>query len=82
MTTQPLEISPKREQVAELLGWMNGADRLCYSSDYPHWDADEADYIASRLPESWHRRIFFENALKFYGWQEADLAPAQEAVPA
>jgi predicted TIM-barrel fold metal-dependent hydrolase len=80
LTTQPLEISPRREQVAELLGWINGAERLCYSSDYPHWDADESDYIAARLPTSWHRRVFFENALEFYGWQAADLTAAHQAA--
>jgi len=83
LTTQPLEISPRQEQVTELLGWVNGKERLCYSSDYPHWDADESGYIAARLPESWHRGIFFENALNFYGWREADLAlPERAAVPA
>ncbi|HSU04498.1 MAG TPA: amidohydrolase family protein, partial [Acetobacteraceae bacterium] len=82
LTTQPLEISPRQEQVTELLGWVNGKERLCYSSDYPHWDADESGYIAARLPESWHRRVFFENALNFYGWREADLAlPERAAVP-
>jgi hypothetical protein len=37
--------------------------------------------VASRIPESWHRRVFFENALEFYGWTEADLpARADMAV--
>jgi hypothetical protein len=35
--------------------------------------------VASRIPESWHRRVFFENALEFYGWTEADL-PARAAM--
>lgn len=80
LTTQPLEVSPEREQVTELLGWVNGSNRLCYSSDYPHWDADEPGYIAARLPEFWHRRIFFENALELYGWREADLTPEEAAA--
>ncbi len=38
-------------------------------------------YVAGRIPESWHRRVFFENALEFYGWTEADLpAPANMAI--
>jgi predicted TIM-barrel fold metal-dependent hydrolase len=81
LTTQPLEISPRREQIVELLGWMNGADRLVYSSDYPHWDADEVNHISAQLPQSWHRKVFFENAMKLYGWSEAEL-PAPQMVSA
>jgi uncharacterized protein len=81
LTTQPLELPPRKEQVVELLSWFNGADRLVYSSDYPHWDADEVSYVAARLPSSWHRRIFFDNAMKFYNWSEADL-PAENMVQA
>lgn len=81
LTTQPLEVSPKREQITQMLSWFDGDRKLVYSSDYPHWDADEIHYVASRLPESWHRRVFFENALEFYGWTEADLpAPANMAI--
>ena len=81
LTTQPLEISPRREQIVELLSWMNGADRLVYSSDYPHWDADEIKHISTQLPQSWHRKVFFENAMKLYGWSEAEL-PAPQMVNA
>ena len=80
LTTQPLEVSPEKGQVTELLGWVSAQNRLCYSSDYPHWDADEPSYIAARLPESWHRRIFFENALELYGWREADLTRVEAAA--
>jgi uncharacterized protein len=73
LTTQPLETAPRRQQIVDLLGWFNGSERLTYSSDYPHWDADEFASVSSRLPQEWHRKIFFENALKFYGWNEADL---------
>jgi predicted TIM-barrel fold metal-dependent hydrolase len=50
------------------------------ASDYPHWDADESEYIAAQLPVCWHRRIFFENAMNFYSWQEAGLATVAEAT--
>ncbi len=73
LTTQPLEISPRPGQLSDMLDWFGGADKLVFSSDYPHWDADEIDYVGQRLPPDWHRRIYFENALKFYGWAEADL---------
>ena len=80
VSSQPLEISPKREQVVELLRSMNLEDKLCYASDYPHWDADEIDYLSSRLPAEWHRRIFFENACRLYGWNAEELGrPAAAA---
>jgi len=60
---------------------MNGSERLVYSSDYPHWDADEVSHISAWLPQSWHRKVYFENAMKLYGWSEADL-PATQLVHA
>lgn len=81
-TTQPLEVSPERDQIVELLRWIDAGRKLVFSSDYPHWDADEIGHIASRLPQAWHRRVFFDNALEFYRWQEADLPAAAIAAPA
>ncbi len=79
LTTQPLEASPRKEQATELLSWIGGGSKLVYSSDYPHWDADEISYIAARLPRAWHRQVFFGNALDLYGWTEADLPAAVTA---
>lgn len=72
-TTQPLELSPQREQIVELLSWFGAEDKLVFSSDYPHWDADDLDYLQQRLPESWHERVLRGNAMRLYGWTEADL---------
>ena len=73
VSSQPLEISPRREQVIELLRSMGLEDKLVYSSDYPHWDADEVDYLSTRLPVEWHRRVFLENACRLYGWLPAEV---------
>jgi len=81
LTTQPLEISPRREQIVELLSWINGSERLVYSSDYPHWDADEIKHVSAQLPPSWHRKVFFENAMELYGWAETAL-PSLQTVDA
>jgi hypothetical protein len=43
-------LAPNRAQLIELLSMVDGRDILCYSSDYPHWDTDEPQHIASRLP--------------------------------
>jgi uncharacterized protein len=77
-TTQPLELSPRREQIVELLSWLGAEDKLVFSSDYPHWDADDLAYLRQRLPESWHAKVFRENAMRLYGWSEVDL-PARRA---
>jgi predicted TIM-barrel fold metal-dependent hydrolase len=74
VSTQPLEMSPKREHVIELLRTMRLEDKLVYSSDYPHWDADEIDYLSTRLPSEWHDRVFFQNACRLYGWKVEDLS--------
>ena len=80
VSTQPLEISPRRDQVIDLLRSIGLENQLVYYSDYPHWDADEVDYLSSRLPADWHRRVFFENACRLYGWRPADIeAPAAAA---
>jgi predicted TIM-barrel fold metal-dependent hydrolase len=82
VTTQPLELSPRREQAIEALSWFGGEDRLVFSSDYPHWDADDLDYLRQRLPASWHDKVFRENAMKLYGWTEADLPALPQAAAA
>jgi predicted TIM-barrel fold metal-dependent hydrolase len=81
VTSQPLELSPEREQIVELLRWFDAENKLIFASDYPHWDADELAYLQGRLPVSWHDRIFRENAMRLYGWTEADLPlPRLEAT--
>jgi predicted TIM-barrel fold metal-dependent hydrolase len=46
---------------------------MLFATDYPHWDADDAEYVASQLPPAWHEKVFYQNALDFYGWKESDL---------
>ena len=79
VTTQPMEIAPHKEDVIELLRSMHLEDRLIYASDYPHWDADEIEYLSTRLPAGWHRRIFFENACALYAWTADELQPPTTA---
>lgn len=67
LTTQPFELSPKREQLIELLSFFDAQDVLVFSSDYPHWDSDVATHIMKRLPESWLPKILWQNAVEAYG---------------
>ena len=66
VTTQPLEYSKERSETIALFEMMDGENVLMFSSDYPHWDADQPSYVASRLPASWHNKLFYENAAAFY----------------
>lgn len=73
LTTQPLEMSPERDQLIQLLEAYGGfEDLLCFATDYPHWNNDDPTYIAKRLPESWLPKVFLENALNFYRWPPPD----------
>jgi uncharacterized protein len=74
ITTQPLELAPRREQLIELLKLVDGDRILCFSSDYPHWDTDDVVFVAQYLPPAWHERVFRENARELFGWD--DDAPA------
>jgi predicted TIM-barrel fold metal-dependent hydrolase len=65
-TTQPLEEPPNRKDIVTLLSLVRGDELLIYSSDYPHFDADDPDVIAQRLPVEWRDRIFFDNAHELY----------------
>jgi predicted TIM-barrel fold metal-dependent hydrolase len=79
MTTQPLEMSPKRDQLVNLLDAVEGIeDMLCFASDYPHWDTDDPTFAARLLPDRWHAKLFYNNAAKLYGWPEL---PAETFAP-
>ncbi|MQA87924.1 MAG: amidohydrolase family protein [Streptosporangiales bacterium] len=66
LSTQPLELTERKKQLIELLEAFGGMDELlCFASDYPHWDADDPFYIATRLPKEWLPKVFYENARSF-----------------
>jgi uncharacterized protein len=66
LSTQPLELTPRKQQLIELLEAFGGMDELlCFSSDWPHWDADDPLYITTRLPKDWLPKVFYSNARSF-----------------
>jgi hypothetical protein len=67
-SSQPLELSPRREQMIKMLRLLGASKVMVFASDYPHWDADDVDYIAKKLPREWLARIYHDNACEFYGW--------------
>jgi predicted TIM-barrel fold metal-dependent hydrolase len=76
-STQPFEYDPhlSSQSFIGLLDVFPDFNRiLMYASDYPHWDTDEADFVAGHLPREWHRRVFYENALETYRWPATSAA--------
>jgi len=68
-TTQPMEEpeNPKwTEDVFASFEASGMADKIMYSSDYPHWDFDEPSAMPRGLSEEIKRGIIGENASKLY----------------
>lgn len=68
LTTQPLD-EPTREADLTAVFESVGTDRIMFSTDYPHWDFDEPQFVLSKLkldkPDL--ARIFGGNARELYG---------------
>lgn len=83
LSTQPFELTPRKEQLIEVLEAFGGMEELlCFSSDYPHWDADEPFFVASRIPKSWLPKVFYENAASILGLPPADKPSELEVTSA
>jgi hypothetical protein len=66
-TTQPLEVGLPDQALIELLGSIEGIeDLLLFSSDYPHWDADDPRAAARAFPPEWRAKVMYENARTAY----------------
>jgi predicted TIM-barrel fold metal-dependent hydrolase len=79
MSTQPVDQSKPRKLPQFLEVFDDLQDMLVFSSDCPHRDADEPTDIARFLPRSWRRKIFSENAIELYWWQN-DFRATREKV--
>ncbi|MQA09566.1 MAG: amidohydrolase family protein [Pseudonocardiaceae bacterium] len=75
LSTQPFELTPRKSQLIELFEAFGGMDDLlCFSSDYPHWDADNPFFVANRLPRDWLPKVFRENARQMLRLTETEAA--------
>jgi hypothetical protein len=72
-TTQPIETPARPETLTDMLADVGGDRFLCFSTDYPHWDADDPTYVSELLPEEWYDRVFYQNACDLYGWDSAEV---------
>lgn len=81
VTTQPIEVSPQRGQLVELMGTPGGLeDVLCFASDYPHFDADDPKYTVRRLDDAWGPKVFYGNSKKALRWPDRESADATMAA--
>jgi predicted TIM-barrel fold metal-dependent hydrolase len=66
-TTQPLEQPASGRHLIEMLGHVEGMDRmLMFATDYPHWDFDTPRLVERRLPAEWRDAVMSENARELY----------------
>jgi predicted TIM-barrel fold metal-dependent hydrolase len=67
-TTQPMEEPEHLGWLPEALERSGVADRLMFSTDYPHWDFDSPDVvIPDTVPEETRQKIYYRNASRLYG---------------
>ena len=65
-TTQPIEEPERPNDLLDIIRWI-GADRLLFSTDYPHWDFDDPrTAFKVRLPVADRQAIFAGNARRLY----------------
>lgn len=66
-TTQPLDEPDTAEELASLFEIPNIEKMLLFSSDYPHYDTDDPNFILKRIPEPMRAKVCYENAVGVFG---------------
>jgi predicted TIM-barrel fold metal-dependent hydrolase len=66
-TTQPLDEPDTKEELASLFTIPHIERMLLFSSDYPHYDTDDPDFIIRRIPPEIRARVCYENAVNTFG---------------
>ncbi|ODU04250.1 MAG: hypothetical protein ABS81_10875 [Pseudonocardia sp. SCN 72-86] len=75
-TTQPLDEPDTPADLAALLAVPQVIDTLLFSSDYPHYDTDDPQFVLKRIPAESRAKVCYENALRVFG------APILRSLPA
>jgi predicted TIM-barrel fold metal-dependent hydrolase len=65
-TTQPALEPPNHEFIEQILTMMDAEHDLLFSTDYPHWDSDDPDFVFRTVRDDLRRRIYRENALETF----------------
>lgn len=80
-TTQPLDLPPSPEQVAEVLGAVDAERLLLFSTDYPHWHFDSLENaVPAALPAAARTAILAGNATAFYRLDGVTAGAEREEV--
>jgi len=66
-STQALDDVTPFSDLVRVMEMIEGERILIFSTDYPHHDTDDPDWLASRLPKAWRQRVMADNALELYG---------------
>jgi uncharacterized protein len=66
-TTQPLDETDSPSELTALMETPGLGEVLLFSSDYPHYDADDPDFIIRRIPQRMRAAVCFENARRVFG---------------
>lgn len=73
-TSQPIEEPSDERDFVSLLGMIKAEDRLCFSSDFPHWDFDDHRNVFPRSTSAqWRENVFRRNAEMLYARRLARL---------
>jgi predicted TIM-barrel fold metal-dependent hydrolase len=66
-TTQPLDEPDTAAELESLFTIPNLDRMLLFSSDYPHYDTDDPEFIIKRIPEQMRERVCYRNAVDTFG---------------
>lgn len=66
-TTQPVDEPPHSRYLRQLAEMCDAHKLLLFSTDYPHWDQDEPDFILQALGQSARPEIFTQNPYATFG---------------
>lgn len=67
LTTQPVEEPDDPAHLVQVLTMMAAERTVMFSSDYPHWDNDNPDFLFRRLDQDVRARIMAGTAAELYG---------------
>lgn len=62
VSSQPMDVYKDTDDLKQLIDWL-GWDKLCFASDYPHWDFDDPRYVFPfELSAEQRQAVFSDNA--------------------
>jgi predicted TIM-barrel fold metal-dependent hydrolase len=66
-TTQPLDEPDTAAELRSLFAIPHLDQMLLFSSDYPHYDTDDPNFVLKRIPASFREKVCYGNAVRTFG---------------